>query len=482
MKKLYTALCAAILGAGMAGAAGLQVTFNGSDNANWTADGTAEVSGGHLNVTMAENNGKYRADVHMKNGEYSLDATADRYVAVKFIGERPNGNMTLEIDNGGSWMKNDAGKDAWVGKPQGSVMTKGGNTIYYYDLTRSPQFTSSVNVTKINFKIADCTVAPYTYSIDWVKTYATPEAIEADKDWADDGAGDIDEAIVAAEPVVNETTGTGYTSLEEALLQVSNGDVILINKNQTLPNSRIGISRPEGVEEFAITIKGNAEGVSIIRGRNDLNMLINANAKVTFENLAFSGNGMTPEKNFMEVSGGAQTTFRNVTFSGFNTPGNYAIQAKNNGKVHLEGVQTVNSDIRATLFVGSAGSSITGDNSASIYLEKENSINASELTNTTPVALLFDTTRENKILVNNWDAAANFTSAVAGYAIVAAEEGGLTFEIRESGVESVSVENATVSVYSIGGVLLRRNVAAEEAYDGLPAGLYIINGKKYLVK
>ena len=57
MKKLYTALCAAILGAGMAGAAGLQVTFNGSDNANWTADGTAEVSGGHLNVTMAENNG-----------------------------------------------------------------------------------------------------------------------------------------------------------------------------------------------------------------------------------------------------------------------------------------------------------------------------------------------------------------------------------------------------------------------------------------
>ena len=35
MKKLYTALCAAILGAGMAGAAGLQGTFNGSDNANW---------------------------------------------------------------------------------------------------------------------------------------------------------------------------------------------------------------------------------------------------------------------------------------------------------------------------------------------------------------------------------------------------------------------------------------------------------------
>ena len=56
MKKLYTALCAAILGAGMAGAAGLQVTFNGSDNANWTSDGTAEVSGGHLNVKMAENN------------------------------------------------------------------------------------------------------------------------------------------------------------------------------------------------------------------------------------------------------------------------------------------------------------------------------------------------------------------------------------------------------------------------------------------
>ena len=50
-------------------------------------------------------------------------------------------------------------------------------------------------------------------------------------------------------------------------------------------------------------------------------------------------------------------------------------------------------------------------------------------------------------------------------------------------VESLPAQdNDFVNVYNLQGVAVRRNVAASEATQGLPAGIYIINGKKTLVK
>ena len=53
----------------------------------------------------------------------------------------------------------------------------------------------------------------------------------------------------------------------------------------------------------------------------------------------------------------------------------------------------------------------------------------------------------------------------------------------DTGVEAVTVEDAaTVNVVNLQGVVLRSNVAREDALRGLPAGLYIVGGKKILVK
>lgn len=43
-------------------------------------------------------------------------------------------------------------------------------------------------------------------------------------------------------------------------------------------------------------------------------------------------------------------------------------------------------------------------------------------------------------------------------------------------------EDETVDVYSISGVLIKKNVTREEATMGLPKGLYLQNGKKVIVK
>lgn len=487
MKKFYTSLCAVLAGAALAGAANLSVVFNGNDNAGWTIkDNEYKIVGGHMEVTMGgpDANGKYRADIQYAAPEEGDGYTVLRYVAVKFMGTRPQGNAKLEVSGADGWLKKyDEANDKWndvLNNPDGSIRTNSGNTVYYYDLTKASNFDASVFATKINFKIADNTQAPHEYTIDWIKTFATVEDIEADKNWQDDGANDTDEAIVAASPVVNETTGTGFTALEEALNLAADGDVLVINEDQTLPNSRLGIG------EKALTVKAGKEGVKIIRGRNDINILINNKANVAFEGITFDGAGMTPEKFFIEVNG-AQAAFKNVKFQNFNHF-KQTIQAKASGKLAIENVEFDVLGETGDIFIGSAGSTITGNNNVGLYLENVNTIAASELTNTTPIVLFFDAEKraDAPALVTGWTTVDNFKSGMAGYVLKAGEE---AIEFTEgdnpafSGVEDVAAEApATVNVYTMQGVLVRSGVAADEAAEGLSTGLYIIGGKKVYVK
>lgn len=69
--------------------------------------------------------------------------------------------------------------------------------------------------------------------------------------------------------------------------------------------------------------------------------------------------------------------------------------------------------------------------------------------------------------------------------------GGRPFKIKSiflsndpnaAGVESVTATDGPVNVYNMQGMMIRSNVPANEATCGLPAGIYIINGKKVLVR
>lgn len=53
-----------------------------------------------------------------------------------------------------------------------------------------------------------------------------------------------------------------------------------------------------------------------------------------------------------------------------------------------------------------------------------------------------------------------------------------------TGISTVSTDkrNQTVNVYNISGIMVKRNVASDEALETLPKGIYIVNGKKYVVK
>jgi hypothetical protein len=47
-----------------------------------------------------------------------------------------------------------------------------------------------------------------------------------------------------------------------------------------------------------------------------------------------------------------------------------------------------------------------------------------------------------------------------------------------TGIDTIAAENGNVNVYNLNGVLVRKNVAAGKALNGLAKGVYLINGKK----
>lgn len=69
-------------------------------------------------------------------------------------------------------------------------------------------------------------------------------------------------------------------------------------------------------------------------------------------------------------------------------------------------------------------------------------------------------------------------------------EGGRPFNVTavalrpggSSASEIISADQSAVVVYNLQGMPVRSNVSATEALENLPAGIYIVNGKKYAVK
>jgi hypothetical protein len=47
-----------------------------------------------------------------------------------------------------------------------------------------------------------------------------------------------------------------------------------------------------------------------------------------------------------------------------------------------------------------------------------------------------------------------------------------------TGIDAIAAENRNVNVYNLNGVLVRKNVAAGKAMNGLAKGVYLINGRK----
>lgn len=152
------------------------------------------INSGNLEVSMGSQNnpftGNYRADLQfIASTNYTINYTADKIFAIKFIGDRPDGSVNgfkLELHNAtdNNWINKGGARYARTG----SVLTTSGDNIYYFDFSTDPNYVDGdLEIDKINLIVADVTGSP-NYTVDWIATFLDVAALEAYKDTEDDTA------------------------------------------------------------------------------------------------------------------------------------------------------------------------------------------------------------------------------------------------------------------------------------------------------
>lgn len=440
MKTFYLSLFAAAFA--FTASAGVTETFT-TGQGDWTIGSSASgsVENGHLNVTMAEqNNGLYRADLSFKQN-FTLNST-DKVLAIKFIGSRPDGHISFEILGATKFTKTNT--------PNGTILTSAGNNIYYF--TIDPQ--TDLAETAVTFKIADCKVEPYSYSVDWIKFYPSVEALTADKDWKDDGDNDQDEVSVLPSPVQIEGKD-GYPTLADAWNAAVDGDVIVLNEDQTI-NDRVN-----GKSECSITIKaGKANTISRASGYKGILILANNGGTTILEDLTIDGADIAVTGSTLEQNKG-NLNLKNVTLKNVNGSGDKGyIVIMGGGNAAIENLTVENctpaAATKADVFVGLKSVTFSGNNKCSVYIEKDHFIKAGEgLANTEPVELRCDAARatDTKIVENCADAT-QFKMGTPGFTLVA-KEGHLHVSKTETSLIDVigsDDDNAPVEYFNLQGV------------------------------
>lgn len=152
----------------------------------------SSVTNGVLNCTMGgPTSGKYRGDLWYNytgtatvSTDYNFTLYPDRdiYLAIKFIGARPDGSLKLEMYTAANtWMNTQ-----WSAGVDGTVTATNGDVIYYFRLTKDITYTgTSIDIQRLHLVIADAVVST-TYAVDWIATFQTTADITSYKDASDD--------------------------------------------------------------------------------------------------------------------------------------------------------------------------------------------------------------------------------------------------------------------------------------------------------
>lgn len=503
MIKFYSTLLAVGLVATSASA--FEVTFGGEnlpEHVNVSGANTeVTVANGHLSVFSTQgSNGKYRADIKFADSSKSvtLNPTDDKYFAIKFIGMKPSGNLKIEFTDGNGWCK-----EANFDSPRGSVVTSDSHYIYYYDLvteqTGKRRLTEETAITDFNVVIADlfCPV----YEVDWMKTFASIDDITAAKDWKDDG----DDDCSATDYAMTLADGTGFHSFNDmwTAIKTQEGHIITMNKNyETTQRSILDANYKN------YTIQGK-EGSNLTIYRNNYNAghtMFEANSgTTTFRNINLAGSVFQMSQAVISAQNGT-AVFENVTLSGFNTTSaNGILNIKGGGKATLSGVTMTGNTVSTHIYVWDNGTlRLNGINAIpNITLRKgcktieytepaaPQAVRALEASEVAPIELKLEDNGDklwavgDEVVKGTTDAS-KFTVAGGLYSLKPNEAGtGLVLAENTSTINQLtSADDAdkVVTVYNLQGVAVRTGVAKANATTGLPAGLYIVDGKKLLVK
>lgn len=460
MKKIFTMMAAAAVAASQLAFAAVPfnqvfpVNFANGLPSGWTAGGETTLVNGGMQVMCPQTEPNYRADLKYNmsgtNEEKEahnilFNASEYKVLALQFVGSRPESGV-LKLSNiaveGTGWIK---GTEGYSLSEQGWTDIKDlDNNHTYYWTVGGEKWTGDLTITAIEIVIADIkNSSDNSYIVSKLNWYRNVDELESTLNLKQETA------------VVNQNTSKGYADLASAWKNASDGDILVVNEDQTLGERLNADSRN-------LTVRGANPDIKITRTNNNSMIFLanKADYNITLENLVLDGNDGESSANFTEASGYAKMTFNNVTVRNAKSSNALGlVVAKGGGKLALDGISfencVVNSDA-GEVFVGSNGTTLAGNNSMKLAIEVNGnaySLNVeegAELTNATPIVL---TTYgqadfpEGYVLVNGTTAADKFVISSATQMYVNADvENNCLVASTVSGIENI-VESAEPAIY-----------------------------------
>lgn len=286
---------------------------------------------------------------------------------------------------------------------------------------------------------------------------------------------------------VEGEAGIGYSDLKTAIESVESGATLVINKSISLTGSRIEVGGK------TLTIKGATGTESISRGQNVNYHLVSLgeNDNVTFENITVDGDEAETKVPLFQTQNNAVLNLNNVKIVNCKAvlDANHGLienRTNGDGTWHLNGVQfencavlrpenaAIDTDAVAVseplVTANQTGNSISGDNSLSLQICGNYSVDAQGVNNTTPVKVTFTNPNLDTVYFQNCSDPFQFQCANSSYKFVADGNNLKLSSDLGSGIGGIDAENNAEAVwYNLNGVRVNPNTP----------GLYIkVQGEK----
>ncbi|MDE7437584.1 MAG: hypothetical protein K2M93_03780 [Muribaculaceae bacterium] len=430
---------------------------------------TEQVPGG-LKITCSQDAPKYRADLYYNSGKsadmnFTINSREYSVFALKFIGSRPAScNLQLNIsvklnpeNKDGSWIGNETGWGLNKGnnKYTGDIEDADGNHTYYWAIEGNlwKDAAEDLTIDRIEIKIPDITEeSQKSFIVSEINWYKSEEDLKAS---------------IETEPVVvNLTTNVKYDNFMDAYNAAVNNDVLSIVAPEVIIADRTAMK--------SITVEGATGNEKIVQDFNN-KLLFNtgSNSNMTFRNLIFEpkqgpGNQPVFEHNANNKTNYVLTLDKVILrkISSSNTNGLFNIKR---GVLALNDVTFddctvsnaagfVNINTNNMLRLSGANEGLT------VNLTAFNSIEASDLTNETPIKLTLSADMlasvgtatqadgdVNAVVIGDVDPS-KFVLTNEGYSLGSDGNGNLVLMVGTGVEEIFGDEDAPVEYFNLQGI------------------------------
>lgn len=291
-------------------------------------------------------------------------------------------------------------------------------------------------------------------------------------------------------PVYNPASGKGFDSLAAAWKAAENNDVLILNEPAVVDERLNSDSRN-------ITIKSNGDTPMTIKRGNGYNGILFLTTEptdgaegnsITLENVIIDEENTLTPGSIIEAGNHGTVTLTDVKIiNGATDNGQGLVAVKNGGKLIINNLDIEGSTIpegRGEIFAGTNGIQMSGRCNFSLFLEGSNHAADNGITEG-QVKLHIDADERNldAAVITGADSLDRYVCATSGHKLNASEDGIYIAKEGTTGIEAADyAEDSTVTVYTLQGQLVKSGVSAAEARDGLNPGIYIISGKKMIIK